>query len=223
MKLILLPLAVLLLIGVLSMLGLGLNPASFGQNYNLYDKTTSKLSDGSYLYLYDVYGNAVCYANGTTNLGASGFIIRNDYTQNAMWKNGSINSVYPLYHDQSGLEPVKYTEVTSPIGFSSANGLNNGSEVFSLGSSLGFIAIVGLLMGLAIIAGIHIFGSGLPDISIDMLIKGTFFLTLWAIISLSAYGLILQGGFYLYLIYFVLTLVYTVGVINSVGHPQGTD
>ena len=55
------------------------------------------------------------------------------------------------------------------------------------------------------------------------IIKGSALVTLWAVVSAMSYSLILIVPVYGPIIYFFLTFFYTLGMINSIGHPSGDD
>lgn len=201
MKLIYIPLAFLLAISLFSMFGLG-STAGFGTVY-----VSSHITGSG---LYDDTGHLV--VNQTLNaVGESGHIIAMDYSGMAAWVNTTtIGQYYPLYYDQAA---------TDPTFFSQINGAGSTTIGANLGTSLGLIGLVVGVMALALIAGVHVLGSGVAEESVSTIIKGTFFLVLWGALSVMSIGIItgippLGPSFY-----FILTGIYTLGIINQIGHP----
>lgn len=95
---------------------------------------------------------------------------------------------------------------------------------FSLGTSLGFIALVVGIIVFAGIIGTKVLGStagGGNDTSSAMILKGTFFLGLWGILSALAITLITAVDVLGPIFYIILTLLYCVGIVGQVGNGGG--
>lgn len=225
-ELILYPIIILLVIAMLSMTGLGANTADASKGFGLYNSETSMDNDGNYLYLYDYTGSITCLWNGTGAhadgsiwLNSGGRILKNDYTAGANWRNAT--GSYALFYDHGTTKPVKWADMTSSIPFiTDSSGVDEAKingEPFSFTDSLSWIVVIGAIMAVGSIVGLKIFGSGESETSVDLLLKGTFFITIWGILTAMAYPLILEAGFWLFLIYFGIALIYTVGVILTIG------
>lgn len=202
MKLIYIPLAFLLTFSLLSMLGLG-SDIGFG-TVTVGSQITG---DG----LYDDTGHLV--VNSTLGaVGEAGKIFAMDYSGAAAWDNVTTDSTtyYPLYYDEAATDPVFFTQI---------NGAGSTGIGANLGTSLGLIGLVVGIMALALLAGVHVLGSGVSDESVSTIIKGTFFLVLWGAASVMSLSLITSVPFMGPVFYFVLTAIYTLGIINQIGHP----
>lgn len=76
--------------------------------------------------------------------------------------------------------------------------------------------IVGLIV-LAGVAGFKVLSSGESDVSVKVIVLGTGLLTLWGILSLAAYSLIVSIPIFGIIFYFGLTIAYTIGCIQQFG------
>lgn len=83
----------------------------------------------------------------------------------------------------------------------------------NVGDTLVFIGVFAGLMGIALILGLRIFGSGLAGTSISFVFKLVTFLLVWGLVSLGSRGLLsnvpLIGG----LVWVSLTFMYMMGVL----------
>lgn len=220
-KLLYVPLAVLCLLTLLSVTGLGTsNGGLFGaQSYtvNYDDEGLISYGDGSNsTFLYDETGHAVCDYN-LTAVGEPGNIeisehIHGDYT---VWHN--VTGSYYMFVDTEMQTPVNFADIQGSYDYSPEAGGGAGSYSYMLNSSLGFIAIIAVIMGIGVIAGIKIFGIGESEKSLTLLLLGSFYLAIWGALSLLSYPLLLEGGYYTFIPYFVLCLLYTLGIMGTVG------
>lgn len=232
MKLILIPLTVVVILAMLSVAGLGTGDLS--GTYSTYDVGTSKDLQGNLLILYDSGNNPVCYWNGTVVAGradTNGYIVQMKYVNYAAWKNNTIGVAYLLYwDDEHGGQLVEYDRLKSTEGIGVFTHYqidpDSSSSSFDFTTSLSVVIIISVLISVATIAGLKIkfVGSGveLSDVSVEILTKLGFYLTIWLILSLISYPLILEGGFLVFIIYFVLSLMYTIGIVQSFGGSGST-
>lgn len=199
MKLLLLPLAVLFILSILSLTGLGYGALpTEGELY-----IDGKPYTGEYYA--DSTGRPVCYSNFTVIASEEGLVIWGAgdggwYVERWSWKNAT-----GTYH-------LTYSDVKQGIGGG-----------FDIGSSLGLIGIVIGIMALAAFAGIKILGSGVSDVSVSTILVSSAFLALWAIFSVLSMSLIISIPLFGVILYFALTGMYTVGIINRVGGGGGGD
>jgi hypothetical protein len=109
-------------------------------------------------------------------------------------------------------------------GFIPASDPNNATTTIDSISLIGVDGLLALMIGFIAIAtllGVHFFGSGLSDSSINIIYKSTVFYTIWGIFSFlglgvgNEYGIISIPVFGV-IIYFILTLVYVVGVQSQI-------
>lgn len=220
MKLIIIPAIILLFIGLLSMTGLGatitgtttnINSTKFGLNY-IHEQASQGNID---FYLYDYNGDEVCFINGTGVIDDGSIVqVFGPYPPpTAEWLHDGTYT--DLYYDTNHYCPVFYHERNTAGVFVPNNGRMDqaGAGTFNIAGSFGFIALITAIMAVGTIAGITIFGSGLTETSVRILAIGTAFLTLWAVLTYMSYPIILASGFYMYIIYFALTLCYTIGII----------
>lgn len=222
MKLVLIPVGVMVLLSIFALIGFGTEEINLQEKtFNTYDTATSMDLSGNYLILYNSDGEGVCYWNGTgLTAGDTGQIIMFDYADVALWKNSTYECT--LFYDQGGTDAVPWSDTTVGGLFAAPN-VKSGSQPFSLDTSLGWIVLLGVILAVGTIAGITIFGSGLSDASQQLLWKGTFFLTVWSMLSLMAYNLILAGGFFVFILYFILTIMYVIGVVRETYGSGGNE
>lgn len=208
------------MISLLSVTGLGTdNGGLMGQqSYNLeFQNMGYTLNGATNGTLYDENGFAVCFFNLTAVAGQEqGQVVEYQrapqFLSLAQWYNSS--GYYFLFDDpvtQDSTTAVTYDSLFTVNPNDSGN-----SYTYMLNSSLGTIALIAVIMGVGALAGITFFGTGLSEVSVSLLLMGSFYLAIWAVLSMLAYPLILQAGFYLFIPYFALCFMYTIGVIQSV-------
>lgn len=207
--LILVPLAMLVIVAILSVAGLG--STVFGDGRIGGDPSTT-------LY-YDAGGHPCVYANGTA-YDEAGQVIQVGGLDAAWsgtwaaWKNTTLSfgTNYPLYWDQSAEQPIPWER----------NGETNvGGQTFDVNQSMGLIALVIALMAMAVVVGLRVLGSGTSNSLV--LVLGTAYLGVWGIFSVLSLPLITSipnfGNFF----YFILTIMYTLGIVWSFQGTGGTD
>jgi hypothetical protein len=209
-KLLYLPLLILIMIAFISIV-------SFGTSGFDYVSLNQAWSTDKY---YDVYGRELCYSN-LTSINEQGSIINDGFFHGdtASWYNGTMGiqgfyyPTYPMYTEPTGTTRLLFSDVGKA-----------GNVNIALTTTLGFIAIVIGITALVLIVGLHILGSGISEISVDAIYKSTAYLAIWGVLSAISYVQIvsipMNFGMYLYL---GLTVMYTLGIVNSVGHPQGSS
>lgn len=151
---------------------------------------------------WDENGDPLCYQNGTAYFaGDDGWlgwrVGRSAWETNPAWFNTT--DTYLCYE--------------TPYGE-----LHQRSYEFDLMSSFGLIGVISLVMFVVSFVGIRVFGTGLSEISVSTIVKGSLFITIWAIFSALSIGLVIQvpysiGGIF----YFFLTVLYTLGIIQQIG------
>lgn len=157
---------------------------------------------------YDSTDHLVAYANGTyvDDYGN----ITTPITQGGagIWNN------IPIWKNASGS-----FNVYSDTGERLAPDATAAQVSFSLSSSLGLIAVVVGVIILATVAGMRIVSSGESDVSVSAIVKGSVYISLWAVFSVTSLAMMMQipliGGIF----YFFLTAIYTMGIINQIGSP----
>lgn len=219
MKLLLFPLTCIVVLALLAQSGLGTE---------VIGSFSPSLDNPNQIVYYDSTGTAVCYANGTSYYGQAGTvtqIIGSYYGQYyAGWMNMSSPDAYPageqtyhLYYDKSGNSAmyVLYHDFGHTKGEVTARGS------YAIGGSIGMLSIIAGVILLATVAGVRLLGSGISEESVSAIVKGTSLVAIWVVFSLAAYSLINSAGDSLVLptIYFGLTCIYSMGVINQIGHP----
>jgi len=217
MKLLLVPLAVMTLIAFMVMMGF---PDTAGDyTSTVYGYYKGQDEQGTLLTLNSYDGDPICYYDCSPIGVFEGAVIMyesNGYPpQEAAWSNAT--GYYPLYYDTSHMEPVFWADLT-PLGSFSRPTERADAQMWSWGGALGVIGLVSLLRFFGALAGIKFFGSGEGDVSVKFLLVGTFFITIWAVLTGIAYPIFLDSeSWIIYIIYTVLTLVYSVGIIQMVG------
>jgi hypothetical protein len=234
-KLISFPLVVIAVLSLLSVLGLGYGSLD---NYQSVFPNPEKVS---YLTMnmiaWDVNGHPVCFRNQTA-VSESGQVKpadNNNASSPALWTNETVlvtylgvipiyqNVYYSLYLDQSGTIEATYENFASPdqlvaIKDGSADGLG-----VNLASSLGLIGAVIGIMALATVVGIKVLGSGISEFGVSTIVFGTFYLLVWGIFSVLSLSMLMQIAVFGGLLYFALTVMYTVGIVSSLGSSGGED
>lgn len=204
MKLILVPLLFLVGFAFLNQLGMGTDLWSNGGNVWMpsAEVTTAGWFDAdSHMVLTE---NQTIPAGGEP--GTMGLYI---YVPDAIgeshgdttWTNST--GTYPCYQ-------VTGEEVLSPRFTTS----------FDMATSLGLIGVVVALVVIVSIATNRVFGTG--DFAGSAIFKTSAYITIWSVFSVLSIGLItgipILGPFF----YLFLTIIYALGVVNSVGNP-GND
>lgn len=182
---------------------IGLGTTGTFDDQDLYDPAASS---GGY---FDADGHQVAYANfsavddaGTLRF-AGGPFSQVDHSPHWEWTNATDS--YTVYNTANGVNAQQF------------------GNQFNLTSSLGIIGLVAVIMAVATIVGLRVLGVGVAEESVSAIIKGSALVTVWLMFSAIAMGLITSispGGFPIGpMFYFFLTLVYTLGIINQIGHP----
>lgn len=84
------------------------------------------------------------------------------------------------------------------------------------GTLVGAIGILTLtLIGVATITGISVLGSGLNAQSAKVIVFASIYGTLWLLLSIPAFGLIVSIQSFGYIIYVLISVAYVVGVIQK--------
>lgn len=208
--LILAPLLFLSLIALLSQLGLSevVMQGNLGSNFN---STWTASADGTY----DIGGHQLLneYNRPTGEYGLTFIQGRQEYWLNSTnaYDIGYPHSVDIFSRDTS----YPCWQLANGEGLSAAAGSDLNVSISD--TTLMMVAVIVGLVILAGIAGLRILGSGESDFSVSAIIKGGGFLTIWGILSLAASPLILSIAIFGIAFYFLLTVVYAVGCINSLG------
>lgn len=204
MKLIIIPLAVMLMLVLFSQMGLGTS------------ETFGKATLGSTQYdvsvLYDSDGNQKVNATTLEPLdGLEQITIYEDdigfaiwYNQTTYWSRGC------LYWDVDGEDPVLYND----LGRSSPQGVSVlGVE---LNTSTVFLAIVTCVIALVSVVGFQLFGSGESETSISVIVIFGGLMAFWSILSLGGLPLLTLVPYLGSLLYVILTLVYSIGCFKAI-------
>lgn len=185
-----------MLVALLSLMGLG--STMLATNQTMYGTGYS-----NYDYWYDVNGHVVMFKNGTAYDEAGFMHVPSVGSTHPQWDNYS--NVYDMYDNPYG-EDRSWVQID-----------------FDISSSYGLIALIVGMMALVAVIGIKVFGTGEGEVSTMTILKGTAFLTLWGIFSAISLTLITQIPMSLgAILYFILTAMYCVGIIQSIG-SGGTD
>lgn len=106
---------------------------------------------------------------------------------------------------------------------STSSTLSQGSSdaIFDINMISGIVALIIGLVAVGVVAGIHVFGSGLSDYSVQLIHKSTFYYGLWGIfsaLSFTCFNSIPVIGLFLWL---GMTLIYTIGFAQSLNTSSG--
>lgn len=206
--LIIVPLAVVAILGLLSTLGLGATLDGIA-----YDIDTGDQQPSIY---YDSGGHALMWSN-FTEIGEKGKVFSSgDY---AIWSGNGTNvwfadiNWYPMYWDTSGQVQLLFKDLgkTAPSGVGVS---------FSFTSGLGFLALLIGISAIAVVAGLRVFGSGTSETAVKLLTIGAGLMALFGVFSFLASALLFESWLGT-IAYFFLTMIYTLGIILSVGGGGG--
>lgn len=208
MKYIIFPLVFLIAFACLSMMGMGTIYAE--GKYSLRAMQNDNI-------LYDDTGHAVCYGN-LTAIGEPGEVIYRTITfpvvmSGLLWNNGTLLTDHQLYWDTAGESPVT-TDLTQ-------DDVAIGGIGFQLSQANGILVIIGALMLFIGIISLRIFGFGMSEMGVGVIFKGTAFMAIWGIFTFLGSPLMLiipwVGG----LFYFFLTVIYGLGIMESLSASSG--
>lgn len=87
--------------------------------------------------------------------------------------------------------------------------------------SSGIITLVVSSVALAVVSGIQVLGSGLNNVATMAIFKSVAFFGIWALFSVLALILFAEVPIFGYPLYFLLTLFYSVGVLDTIGFGVG--
>jgi len=79
----------------------------------------------------------------------------------------------------------------------------------------GAIAIIIVLVSIAVVVGIKVFGSGISEQSVKVIIVITGYVSIWGVFSALTLNLINSIEIFGWVIYLILTIIYMVGVMNK--------
>lgn len=83
-------------------------------------------------------------------------------------------------------------------------------------SITGALAIIVALVGLAVLVGVQVFGSGISEQSVKTIIVITGYATLWGFFSFLSLNLIISIEVFGWIIYLILTIIYVIGVMGKI-------
>lgn len=195
MKLIIFPLLFLVAFSVMSQLGM--SELGWGENQTMtgYGGTENGF--------YDSTDHLVAYANRTA-AGEDGEITHPITSSSGPWNDipiwQNVTGSYNVYTDEGERLLPTQTAIT-----------------FDMGTSLGLIAVIVGAIILATIAGLRIMGSGTSDVSVSAILKGTVFISIWAVFSILSLGMITAVPMVGPVFYFFITILYTLGIVNNIG------
>lgn len=95
-------------------------------------------------------------------------------------------------------------------------------EDFDFGSALGGTAMIAgmsiiiLIAGVSILVGLQILGSGLSDTTVKVITILTTYVSLWLILSLLSFPLIMDIEPFGFIIYTVLSLTFVIALIQKI-------
>lgn len=98
-----------------------------------------------------------------------------------------------------------------------------GSFAFTINATQGAILILVTIITIGAIAGIRAVGTGIANISIEIITKGAFYFALWGILSAFAQPLIAEIPLVGTLIYLALTIMYIIGFVQGIGGGASSD
>lgn len=199
MKLIIFPLIFLIIFAFMSMMGVGTADWNPTGEFGGFQQAA-----GGW---YDANAHLVAYANGSyageygnltfpITAGSAG-----PWNSLPLWKNTT--SQYNVY-DEFG------ERITSAGGIATD---------FSVAGAIGLMGIVIGGVVLAGVVGTRIFGSGVSEEAVSAIWKTTVLIAVWGVFSVLSLNFIAGASFLGPFFWLFLTFIYTMGIINQVGHP----
>jgi len=83
-------------------------------------------------------------------------------------------------------------------------------------SLTGALAIIIVLISIAVIVGIQILGSGISEQSVRTIIIIVGYGSIWGFFSVLSLNLIISIEIFGWIIYIILSIIYTIGVMNKI-------
>lgn len=162
---------------------------------------------------FDAGGRHIAYPNMTLVDGLEEGEIRHvtNFGFEWIWCNHTVEPTLP-WMDVYNMPQNEFPLYNTPDG---AMDTTDAIFGFFVGGQLGFLALLFILMLVASIAGIHILGSGISDVSVGTIIKCGAYIGLFVVCSFISYDIIVNDIPFGSVLYFVLTAIYTMGVIGS--------
>lgn len=103
---------------------------------------------------------------------------------------------------------------TAPEGSGSFN-TSSGSTLFGMDALSGTLLIIIIAITIVAVIGLRIFNSGLSDHSVKVISTGLLYGGIWLSLSVLGYGMLNSIEIFGSVIWVLLTLMYTIGVINK--------
>lgn len=126
-----------------------------------------------------------------------------------------------------------FSIITGNITISNDQIVNGSTTSFSIpdvsyslditGLTVGLTFLTVVIVGIAIAIGVRVLGSGLSDTAGRFILLISAYSTLWAILSLLSFNLIIEIEIYGALIYAFLTIMYIIGVIQKLSGNGGSN
>lgn len=154
----------------------------------------------------DQGGHAVCTYNGTA-LGEAGTLIAGSGEGDwSYWDNGTTVFGMPVLYN------VNQEQRLAEFDFG-----------FMVTGIFGFLGIIAGIMVMASIIGLRVLGIGISEMSVSTLVKGTAYLSLFLLCSAGSAYSIWEIPYFGSTFYLLLTLLYTLGMIDKMGHVGGAS
>jgi len=140
-------------------------------------------------------------------LGFARFLGYVDFTGDIMGSGYYNSSGQQYYANGSLIVGGNETQVTTEIAEVGMSGI----------ISAGVITLVATAVALAVVSGIQVFGSGLSNASVRAIFISAAYFGIWALFSVLALVLFMEVPVFGLPLYFLLTLFYSVGVVEKIG------
>lgn len=173
---------------------------------------------------WDSSGHKVCDENGTYvgevgemitlgNMPASvrGTVPATDW----FWA----NTTNPFYSQGSEVEwrSSRWTYPYYPIYNTNQGHMDVTGDVWNyfVGGEMGFLVVIVAVMAVSAVVGLKIFGSGISERSVGIILGGGVFLGLFTVCTVICYDYIVAVPFVGSVVYFLITGLYTIDVVGS--------
>lgn len=101
---------------------------------------------------------------------------------------------------------ASFTDYTASGGYGASVGID---------AVTGALAVIIALIAISVVVGIQVLGSGISEQSVKAIITITGYISIWGIFSVLSINLINTIQIFGYIIYLVLTIMYTIGVMEK--------
>jgi hypothetical protein len=230
------PLFILMVVALFSVLG-GVYVSSLGTTttYNInstnvpYGSTFQVLSNGTYIFVNST-GVSSSAVKTTFPDGETAFIVDVNSSHTAdETKTAVINQYWAWIivrtvgagTFESYLTDLGYTVIPASSVVSDSGMTLSGSATFPITLAQGAVLTIIAIVGISVVAGLKVFGSGMDTFTVETIVKGTAYFGIWLAFSAIAQPLIGSVFFVGSFLYLGLTVMYVMGFVTDLRSGGG--